>query len=51
MIDGVSRRTYTDPAFSHLIGYASLRFGTTGIERAWDDILIGRPIRTRSATS
>ena len=27
VIDGVSRRTYTDPAFSHLIGYASLRFG------------------------
>ena len=47
--DGVSRRTYADPAFSHLIGYASLRFGTTGIEGAFDDLLIGRadpnPIR------
>ena len=42
MIDGVSRRTYTDPAFSHLIGYASLRFGTTGLERAYDDMLTGR---------
>jgi penicillin-binding protein A len=42
VIDGVSRRTYADPAFSHLIGYASLRFGTTGIERAYDDILTGR---------
>ncbi len=42
VIDGVSRRTYTDPAFSHLIGYASLRFGTTGLERAYDDILTGR---------
>ena len=40
--DGVSRRTYADPAFSHLIGYASLRFGTTGIEGAFDDLLIGR---------
>jgi peptidoglycan glycosyltransferase len=47
--DGVSRRSYADPAFSHLIGYASLRFGTTGIEGAFDDLLIGRadpnPIR------
>ncbi|MEP6680001.1 MAG: penicillin-binding protein 2 [Chloroflexota bacterium] len=40
--DGVSRRTYADPAFSHLLGYASLRFGTTGIEGAFDDLLIGR---------
>ena len=42
VIDGISRRTYTDAAFSHLIGYASLRFGTTGVERAYDDILTGR---------
>ena len=42
VIDGLSRRTYTDPAFTHLIGYASLRFGTTGLERVWDDILTGR---------
>ncbi|HYN64438.1 MAG TPA: hypothetical protein VES36_07535, partial [Candidatus Limnocylindrales bacterium] len=42
LVDGVSRRTYVDPAFAHLIGYASLRFGTTGLERAWDDILSGR---------
>jgi peptidoglycan glycosyltransferase len=42
VIDGISRRTYTDPAFSHVIGYASLRFGTTGVERAWDDLLTGR---------
>ena len=42
VIDGTSRRTYTDPAFTHLIGYASLRFGTTGLERVWDDILIGQ---------
>jgi peptidoglycan glycosyltransferase len=41
VIDGISRRTYRDPAFSHVIGYASLRFGTTGIESAWDDILSG----------
>jgi peptidoglycan glycosyltransferase len=40
--DGISRRTYTDPAFTHLIGYASLRFGATGVERAWDDLLTGR---------
>ena len=40
--DGISRRTYTDPAFTHLIGYASLRFGATGVEQAWDDLLTGR---------
>jgi peptidoglycan glycosyltransferase len=42
VVDGLSRRRYADPAFSHVIGYASLRFGTTGVERAWDDILTGR---------
>lgn len=42
VVDGIGRRTYTDAAFSHAIGYASLRFGTTGIERAWDDLLTGR---------
>lgn len=42
VIDGISRRTYVDPALSHVIGYASLRFGTTGVERAWDDLLTGR---------
>ena len=29
VISGLSRRTYVDPAFSHVIGYASLRYGTT----------------------
>jgi penicillin-binding protein A len=47
--DGLSRRTYTDPAFTHVIGYASFRFGTTGIERAFEDLLVGQtdpnPIR------
>ncbi len=42
VVDGISRRTYVDEAFTHVIGYASLRFGTTGVERAWDDILTGR---------
>ena len=42
VVDGISRRTYTDPAFTHLIGYASLRYGATGVERAWDDLLTGR---------
>lgn len=49
VVDGLARRTYTDAAFTHLIGYASLPFGTTGLERAWDDVLAGRsdpnPIR------
>ncbi|MDP9468061.1 MAG: penicillin-binding transpeptidase domain-containing protein [Chloroflexota bacterium] len=42
VLDGVSTRTYADPAFSHVIGYASLRFGTTAVEAAWDDLLTGR---------
>jgi peptidoglycan glycosyltransferase len=41
VIDGISRRTYADTAFTHVIGYSSLRFGTTGVERAFDDILTG----------
>ena len=49
VIDGLSRRTYLDPAFTHIIGYASLRFGTTGMERAFEDLLVGQtdpnPIR------
>jgi peptidoglycan glycosyltransferase len=49
VIDGLSRRTYTDPAFTHVIGYSSHRFGTTGVERAFEDLLVGRtdpnPIR------
>jgi peptidoglycan glycosyltransferase len=49
VIDGLSRRTYADPAFTHVIGYSSFRFGSTGIERAFEDILVGQtdpnPIR------
>jgi peptidoglycan glycosyltransferase len=41
VIDGISRRTYTDPAFTHVIGYSSLRFGTTALERSFEDILTG----------
>src|SRR3970282_540773 len=42
VIDGISRRTYVDPAFSHVIGYASLRYRANAGERAWDDLLTGR---------
>ena len=49
VIDGLSLRTYADTAFTHVIGYSSLRFGSTGIERAFEDILVGQtdpnPIR------
>lgn len=49
VIDGLSRRTYADPAFTHVIGYSSFRFGSTGIERSFEDLLVGRadpnPIR------
>ncbi|MBW3612717.1 MAG: hypothetical protein KY392_02520, partial [Chloroflexi bacterium] len=40
--DGLSRRTYTDPAFTHVIGYATHLYGSTGIERAFEDILVGQ---------
>ena len=42
VVDGTSRRTYRDPAFAQVIGYASLRYGTTGVEGVWDDLLTGR---------
>jgi penicillin-binding protein A len=39
---GISHRTYADPAFAHTLGFSSIRFGTSGIERAWDGVLTGR---------
>jgi peptidoglycan glycosyltransferase len=49
VVDGLSLRTYADPAFTHVIGYSSHRFGTTGVERAFEDLLVGstdpNPIR------
>ena len=49
LVNGLSARTYADPAFTHVIGYSSLRFGTTGLERAFEDLLVGQadpnPIR------
>lgn len=42
LVNGLSIRTYTDAAFTHVIGYASHRFGTTGIERAFEDLLVGQ---------
>ena len=49
VVDDLSLRTYFDPAFTHVIGYSSLRFGSTGLERAYEDILVGQtdpnPIR------
>lgn len=42
VVDGIARRLYRDPAFAQVIGYASLRYGASGIERAWEDLLIGR---------
>ncbi|MGH2445934.1 MAG: peptidoglycan D,D-transpeptidase FtsI family protein [Candidatus Limnocylindria bacterium] len=49
LVNGLSIRHYADPAFTHVIGYASHRFGSTGIERAFEDLLVGRtdpnPIR------
>ena len=49
VVDGLSTRTYADPAFTHVIGYSSFRFGSTGIERSFEDLLVGQsdpnPIR------
>jgi peptidoglycan glycosyltransferase len=39
---GLASRTYADAAFTHVIGYASLRYGTTGLEHAYDDLLTGQ---------
>jgi penicillin-binding protein A len=41
VVDGIARRTYTSTASTHLLGYASLRYGTSGIESAWDELLVG----------
>jgi peptidoglycan glycosyltransferase len=41
VIDDLARRTYLDAASTHLLGYTSLRYGTAGVERAWDELLIG----------
>ncbi|HEU5325706.1 MAG TPA: penicillin-binding transpeptidase domain-containing protein [Candidatus Limnocylindria bacterium] len=49
LVGDLSVRSYADPAFTHVIGYSSLRFGSTGLERAYEDLLVGRadpnPIR------
>ncbi|HSK94708.1 MAG TPA: penicillin-binding transpeptidase domain-containing protein [Candidatus Angelobacter sp.] len=42
VVEGLSRRTYTDPAFTHVIGYATHLYGSTGVERAFEDILVGQ---------
>jgi len=39
-VDGV--RTGTVPALVHVTGYFSYRYGKTGLERAYDDVLTGR---------
>ena len=39
--NGEPYRVYTDPAMSPVLGYASARFGTAGLERAFDTELIG----------
>ena len=42
LVNGLSVRTYADTAFTHVIGYASHRFGTTGVEAAFEDLLVGQ---------
>ena len=37
------QREYPDGAlYAHITGYQSLRYGTTGIERTYDDVLLGK---------
>ena len=42
LVDGLSTRTYVDSAFTHVIGYSSHRFGSTGLERTHEDLLVGQ---------
>lgn len=39
--DGLPYRTYIDDTVSPVVGYASRRYGTVGLERAWDAQLTG----------
>lgn len=39
----VMRRTYPHPAAAPVVGYYSLRYGTSGIEKAYDSTLRGKP--------
>ena len=39
--NGETRREYRDDALSHVLGYASRQYGTTGLERAYNAELIG----------
>ena len=39
--NGEALREYRDDALSHVLGYASRQYGTTGLERAYNAELIG----------
>jgi len=39
--DGSTTRTYPVPQAAPVVGYASLRYGTSGLEHAFDDVLRG----------
>jgi peptidoglycan glycosyltransferase len=39
--NGEATRTYRDATISQVIGYASRRYGTTGLERTWNAELLG----------
>lgn len=40
---GEPYRVYPEPAFAPLVGYASPRYGTAGLERAYSSTLLGLP--------
>ena len=48
--DGISRRTYTDPAFTHLLGYAACASGRRGWSGPGTTSSPAAPTRTRCAT-
>ena len=47
--NGEALREYRDDALSHVVGYASRQYGTTGLERAYNAELIGLVVGRRSA--
>ena len=49
--NGEAVREYRDDTVSHVVGYASRRYGTTGLERTYNAELIGLVVRRRSAAS
>ncbi len=48
---GMTRVYPLGPAFAHVTGYASARYGTTGLERAFDSVLTSHPAASNPIAS